>query len=327
MLGTTQRIHPRHHVKTVALLLFPDFEILDLAVITVFELANRELGYEAYRLVRLSEDGGPVASYSGATVDSSKFDEPRYDTLLVVGCSIQLPTATPQMKSYVRRARQSCRRVGSMCTGAFILAEAGVLDGHRATTHWFAAEELQRHHPEVKVLPDRIFTRDSGVWTSAGMTSCIDLALAMVEEDHGVGTAKAVAKRMVVYHRRTSGQSQFSALLELQPRSDRIQRTLSFARANLSKDLSVEELADVAHVSVRQLSRIFKLETGQSPAHAVEKLRVDAARSLIDAGELSLSVIARETGFGDTERMRRAFVRALGRPPQTIRRVARRQAA
>ena len=157
--------------------------------------------------------------------------------------------------------------------------------------------------------------------------ACIDLALAMVEEDHGEEVAKAVAKKLVVYHRRTSGQSQFSALLELQPRSDRIQKVLSFARANLHLALSVEVMADAAHVSPRQLSRIFKIETGQSPAQAVEKLRVDVARSLVDAGELSLTVIARETGFGDTERMRRAFVRTLGQPPQTIRRVARQQAA
>jgi transcriptional regulator GlxA family with amidase domain len=231
------------------------------------------------------------------------------------------------MRSFLKRAEQACRRVGSICTGAFILAEAGVLDGRRATTHWSAAQELQRRHPDVKVLPDRIFTNDGGVWTSAGMTACIDLALAMVEEDHGEEVARAVAKKLVVYHRRTSGQSQFSALLELQPRSDRIQKVLSFARANLHQDLSVEVIADAAHVSPRQLSRIFKIETGQSPAQAVEKLRVDVARSLVDAGELSLTVIARETGFGDTERMRRAFVRTLGQPPQTIRRVARQQAA
>ena len=313
-------------MKTVALLLFPGFEILDLAVIAVFELANKELGYESYRQVRLSEAGGPVPSYSGATVDSRKFRNAAFDTLLVLG-AIPAPTSTPRMRSFLKRAEQACRRVGSICTGAFILAEAGVLDGRRATTHWSAAQELQRRHPDVKVLPDRIFTNDGGVWTSAGMTACIDLALAMVEEDHGEDVAKVVAKKLVVYHRRTSGQSQFSALLELQPRSDRIQKVLSFARANLHLDLSVEVIADAAHVSPRQLSRIFKIETGQSPAQAVEKLRVDVARSLVDAGELSLTVIARETGFGDTERMRRAFVRTLGQPPQTIRRVARQQAA
>jgi transcriptional regulator GlxA family with amidase domain len=313
-------------MKTVGLLLFPGFEILDLAVTSVFELANMELGYESYRQVRLSENGGPVPSNSGATVDSRRFRNAAFDTLLVMG-SIPAPSSTPKMRSYLKRAAQACRRIGSLCTGAFLLAEAGILDGRRATTHWAAAQELQRRHPDVKVLPDRIFTNDSGVWTSAGMTACIDLALAMVEEDHGSEVAKVVAKMLVVYHRRPSGQSQFSALLELQPRSDRIHQALSFARTNLHKDLSVGVLASVVHVSPRQLSRIFKAETGQSPAQAVEKLRVDAARSLVDAGALSLVVIARETGFGDTERMRRAFVRTLGQAPQAIRRVAKQQAA
>jgi transcriptional regulator GlxA family with amidase domain len=313
-------------MKTVGLLIFPGFETLDLAVITVFELANRALGYASYQHLWLSECGGPVTSYSGVTMDSARFEDPAFDTLLVPG-SINIPGSTPKMTSFLKRAAQTCRRVGSICTGAFILAEAGILDGRRATTHWSAAQELQRRHPDVKVLPDRIFTNDGGIWTSAGMTACIDMALAMVEEDHGAEVAKAVATKLVVYHRRTSGQSQFSALLELQPRSDRLQKVLSFARSNLHKDLSVEAIADIAHVSPRQLSRIFKAETGQSPAQVVEKLRVDAARSLVDAGELSLAVIARETGFGDTERMRRAFVRTLGQPPQTIRRVARQQAA
>ncbi len=313
-------------MKTVALLLFPGFEILDLAVISVFELANMELGYESYRQVRLSENGGAVPSSSGATVDSRRFQNATFDTLLVVG-SIPAPSSTPKMRSYLKRAAQACRRIGSVCTGAFLLAEAGILDGRRATTHWAAAQELKRRHPDVKVLPDRIFMNDCGVWTSAGMTACIDMALAMVEEDHGGELAKAVARKLVVYHRRSSGQSQFSALLELQPRSDRMHQALSFARTNLHKDLSVEVLAAVAHVGSRQLSRIFKAETGQSPAQVVEKLRVDAARSLVDAGALSLVVIARETGFGDTERMRRAFVRTLGQAPQAIRRVAKQQAA
>lgn len=313
-------------MKTVAMLIFPGFEILDLATIAVFELANKALGYESYRQVQLSESGGPVPSSSGATVDSRKFRNAAFDTLLVLG-SFPAPNSTPKMRSFLRRCKEACRRVGSICTGAFILAEAGILDGRRATTHWSAAQKLQQQHPAVKVLPDRIFVNDGDVWTSAGMTACIDLALAMVEEDHGAEVAKAVAKNLVVYHRRTSGQSQFSALLELQPKSNRIQKVLSFARANLHKDLSVDVIADVAHVSPRQLSRIFKVETGQSPAQAVEKLRVDAARSLVDAGELSLAAIARETGFGDTERMRGAFVRTLGQPPQTIRRVARQQAA
>jgi transcriptional regulator GlxA family with amidase domain len=195
------------------------------------------------------------------------------------------------------------------------------------TTHWAFANELQKRHPLVKLMPDRIFIHDGLVWTSAGMTAGIDLMLALVEDDLGVDVARMVAKKMVVYHRRAGGQSQFSALLELEPKSDRIQQTLAHARANLRDPLSVEDLADVAHLSPRQFSRAFKSETGQSPAHAIENLRVEAAREMIDAGNLALSVIAEESGFGDPERMRRAFLRSLGHPPQSMRRIARQNAA
>jgi transcriptional regulator GlxA family with amidase domain len=218
---------------------------------------------------------------------------------------------------------RQARRVTSICTGAFALAEAGLLDGRRATTHWGFAQELQKRHPLVQVQPDRIFINDGPVWTSAGMTAGIDMVLALVEQDLGAEIARAVAKKMVVYYRRPGGQSQFSAMLELEPQSDRIQKTLAHARAHLREPLSVEDLADVAHLSPRQFSRAFKAETGQSPAQAVENLRVEAARTMIDAGELALGVVAREAGFGDPERMRRAFLRTLGQPPQSIRRSAR----
>jgi transcriptional regulator GlxA family with amidase domain len=218
---------------------------------------------------------------------------------------------------------RQARRVTSICTGAFALAEAGLLDGRRATTHWGFAQELQKRHPLIQVQPDRIFINDGPVWTSAGMTAGIDMVLALVEQDLGAEIARAVAKKMVVYYRRPGGQSQFSAMLELEPQSDRIQKTLAHARAHLREPLSVEDLADVAHLSPRQFSRAFKAETGQSPAQAVENLRVEAARTMIDAGELALGVVAREAGFGDPERMRRAFLRTLGQPPQSIRRSAR----
>jgi transcriptional regulator GlxA family with amidase domain len=159
------------------------------------------------------------------------------------------------------------------------------------------------------------------------MNAGIDLMLALVEDDLGVEVARMVAKKLVIYHRRAGGQSQFSALLELEPKSDRIQQALAHARANLRAPLSVEELAEVAHLSPRQFSRAFKSETGQSPAHAIENLRVEAARVMIDAGNLALGVIAEEAGFGDPERMRRAFLRSLGHPPQSMRRMARHSAA
>jgi transcriptional regulator GlxA family with amidase domain len=167
---------------------------------------------------------------------------------------------------------------------------------------------------------DRIFIQDGPVWTSAGMTAGIDLALALVEADLGAELTRSIAKKLVVYHRRAGGQSQFSALLELEPKSDRIQNVLKHAKQNLRSSLSVEELAQVAHLSPRQFSRLFHAETGQSPARAVENLRVEEARIMVEGGEHSIDEVASYTGFGDRDRMRRAFLRAFGQPPQFLKR-------
>ncbi len=313
-------------MKRIGVLVFPGFQILDLAAIAAFELANMHAGKTLYKVELLSEEGGLVVSSSGVSTDSKRFTAARFDTLLLTGALTIEPTSE-KMCRFLRAGLRRARRVASICTGAFGLADAGLLDGRRATTHWAFAQELQKRHPAIKVQPDRIFINDGPVWTSAGMTAGIDLVLALVEEDLGVEAARFIAKKLVVYHRRAGGQSQYSALLALEPRSDRIQQTLVHARANLRDVLSVEELAEVAHLSPRQFSRAFKAETGQSPAHAVENLRVEAARALIDEGSLALGVVALETGFGDPERMRRAFLRALGQPPQSVRRVARLQGA
>jgi transcriptional regulator GlxA family with amidase domain len=228
---------------------------------------------------------------------------------------------------FLQQALARCRRVAAICTGAFILAEAGLLDGRRATTHWHRARELQARFPKVKVDEDRIFIIDGPLWTSAGMTAGIDLALAMIEKDFGADVARAVAKQLVVYHRRAGGQSQFSALLELEPKSDRIQRALAYAKRNLDTPLTVGQLAKAAHLSPRQFSRAFRAETGQSPAKAVENLRVEAARLMMEQSRHPIDVIARQTGFADRDRMRRAFLRAFAQPPQAIRRNARAEAA
>eukprot|EP01036_Dinobryon_divergens_P052984 gene52985-70839_t len=220
----------------------------------------------------------------------------KFDTLVMTG-SLTITPTSEKLCQILRSGRRSARRVASICTGAFGLADAGLLDGRRVTTHWAFAQELQRCHPLAKVQPDRIFINDDSLWTSAGMTAGIDLVLALVEEDLGVDMARLIAKKLVVYHRRAGGQSQFSALLELEPKSDRIQLALAYARAHLREGLSVEELAEVAHLSPRQFSRAFKAETGQSPAQAVESLRVEAARALIDEGRLALGVVAQEVGF------------------------------
>jgi transcriptional regulator GlxA family with amidase domain len=210
--------------------------------------------------------------------------------------------------------------------GAFALADAGILDGRRATTHWASARKMQAQYPGIQMDEDKIFIIDGQVWTSAGATAGIDLALGMVEKDLGADVARSVARMLVVSHRRAGGQSQHSALLEMDAKSDRIQNALTYARQNLRAPLSVEELAKPANLSPRQFSRAFRAETGQPPAKAVENLRVEAARLMMEQSRHPIDVIARETGFADRERMRRAFLRAFGQPPQAIRRSARNDA-
>ena len=227
------------------------------------------------------------------------------------------------LRGWIAEAGTESRRVAGVCTGAFALAEAGLLDGRAATTHWAHARRLQQLHPAVRVDEDRIFIADGPIWTSAGMTAGIDMTLALVEDDLGVEVARSVARRLVVYHRRPGGQSQFSTLLELEPRSDRIRRALIHAREHLTNPLTVDELAEAARLSPRQFSRLFREETGQSPAKAVERLRIETARSLLEEGRLSMDEVAREAGFADRDRMRRAFLRAYGQPPQSLRRSLR----
>ena len=309
-------------MKRIAILVFPGFQVFDLAATTVFEVANIATGKQLYEVTLLSEHGGAVMSSSGVPVATQAFASEDYDTLLVAG-GMALIRSTPRFLEFLRAASAVSRRTASLCTGAFVLAETGLLEGRRVTTHWWQARELQRLYPKLRVEEDRIFIKDGKFWSSAGMTACIDLCLALLEEDHGTDLSREIARKMVVYHRRSGGQSQFSALLELEPKSDRIQQALTYAKQNLRRALSVDELADAANLSRRQFSRSFRIETGQSPARAVEVLRVEAARAMIEAGNHSMEIVARESGFADPERMRRAFVRAYGQPPQAIRRAAR----
>lgn len=306
----------------IGFVIFPEFEMMSLAAASVFEFANVESGEPLYDIRILSESGGAVHSSTGVIVDSLSWGEISLDTLLICG-GVGVPDTSPTLLSFVQRAPGAVRRMAAICSGAFILAQAGLLDGRKATTHWLLARELQAGFPRVKVEEDRIFIRDGSIWTSAGMTAGIDLALALLEADRGEEMARAVARKLVLYHRRAGGQSQFSTLLELEPKSDRIQQALAYARSHLKAPLSVEELAAVANLSPRQFSRAFRSETGQSPAKAVEHLRLEAARMMMEQGRHSVDIVARETGFADRDRMRRAFLRVFGQPPQTIRRNAR----
>lgn len=293
---------------------------MGFAVITAFEIANMMSPEPVYDIHLLSETGGALRTSVGFEVVTEAFTETRYDILLF-GASME--EATPATIEFVRRAAPFARRIAAACIGTFLLAEAGLLDGHRATTHWMYARELKQRYPNIQVEEDRIFVCDGQYWTSAGMTAAIDLALALIESDLGAGITRSIARKLVLYHRRAGGQSQFSSLLELEPKTDRIQKVLTYARRNLDSRLSIEELATVAHLSPRQFSRSFQAETGQSPARAVEYLRLESARAMLEDSSSSLDEVARQTGFGDRERMRRAFMRTFGQPPQVIRRQAR----
>lgn len=310
-------------MTSVAFVVFEGFQSMALAAMPVFEYANFSAGEALYEVSVLSEDGQPLRASGGLSIGTEAFDGRVFDTVIVVGGDAILKQVPEGVLEYVRASVKTSRRTASICSGAFVLAQAGLLEGRRATTHWAYARELQARFPAIKVEDDRIYVVDGSIWTSAGMTAGIDLALAMVEKDHGADLARSVAQKLVMYHRRAGGQSQHSALLELEPKSDRIQTVLAHAREHLADALSVEQLAEVASLSPRQFSRAFRAETGQSPAKAVENLRLEAARQMLERGRLTLDQIAAETGFSDRRRMREAFLRAFGQPPQVIRRSAR----
>jgi len=303
----------------IGFIIYPGFSPMNFAVTSVFEITNWKFGSGAYRVTLLSERGGPVATSLGYEIQTSSFKRRTFDTLIIAG-SIAAPAATPGLLSYLRSAVDRTARIASVCTGALVLAEAGLLDGRRATTHWQFARNMQRRYPKIAVEEDRIFIIDGPIWTSAGMSAGLDLALALVDKDLGAEIARAVAKILVVYHRRAGGQSQYSTLLDLDATSDRVQTALTYAKEHLSKPLAVNDLANAAFLSPRQFSRLFREETGRSPAKAIEQLRVESARLMMEAGRFSAEEIARKNGFGNRERMRRSFVRAFGQPPQAIQR-------
>lgn len=297
--------------------------MLDLAgPAAAFEAANGEIGHPAYRVHIVAADEGAVTNSLGIATTAASLDDAVLDTLVVIGGRIDplLPAGT---LGRIVDASSRCRRVASVCTGAFILAAAGLLDERRATTHWRQAARLQREYPAIRVEADRIFCRDGNVWTSAGITAGIDLALALIEEDHGFAIAKAVAQHLVVYHRRHGGQSQFAASVDLAPKNDRIAAALGYARDHIAGELPVERLAEAAGMSLRQFSRIFRSQTGSTPARVVERLRADLARGRIETTAEPVERIAEAVGFGAAENMRRAFIRIYGRPPQSVRRAIR----
>ncbi|WP_206244674.1 GlxA family transcriptional regulator [Novosphingobium terrae] len=312
--------------RTLALYLYEEFQLLDACgPITSFEIAGR-MHDTPYRLTLLSAKGGPVRSSSGVALETiaADADALSIDTLIVVGGNGSRDAMRdPAVVTFLRQAAGRVRRLCSVCSGAFLLASAGALDGRRATTHWRRAKLLARLFPKVAVDVDRIHIRDGDVWTSAGITAGIDLALALIGDDLGEDLARAVAQDMVVYYRRPGGQSQFSALAELGGDGAHFAPLLDWVRAHLDQRLTIDVLAAQAAMSPRNFSRAFTRDMGMSPAKAVERLRLDVARERVESSPAPIEQIAATLGFHDPERMRRAFIRAFGQPPQAMRRLAR----
>jgi transcriptional regulator GlxA family with amidase domain len=298
-------------------------DALDLAgPLSTFNQVATAAGRTPYDLQVISRSGGPVLGNSGLLIDTKPVGRRTFDTVIFVGGDID-PMWESENIAVAKKLSAKASRVASVCTGAFLLAETGLLDGRRATTHWRYAAQLQSRFLRIRVESDSIYIADGRIWTSAGIASGIDLALGMIERDMGAEVARDVSRLMVVPYRRPGGQSQFSAMSQMEPESDRIRIALNFAREHLAEALPVERLADAARLSLRQFGRAFRRETGETPAKAVERLRVEAARLRLQDGSEPIEQIALAVGFTDPERMRRAFVKLHGHPPQSIRRQSR----
>lgn len=311
--------------RTIAFLIYDRFQHLDLAgPLAAFEVASFAAKPPPYQLQIIAPTAGPVRSSSGAaTLADAMDDAGPIDTLIVAGGLGTLEILEHQaLQAFLRRQASDARRVCSVCSGAFVLAAAGLLDDRTATTHWRYAQDMAARFPKVRVAMENIYVRDGALWTSAGVTAGIDLALALIADDLGDGVARAVAQELVVYHRRPGGQSQFSALLEVDRPDSRFAPIVRWIRENLDADLTVAQLADRAAMSARNFSRAFLSEIGLTPAKAVERIRLETARARVEASTQRFDTIASACGFGDADRMRRAFLRAFGQPPQAVRRNA-----
>jgi len=311
-------------LRKIGIIIHPGFQLLDAAgPAAAFEMAEHFCP-GSYALEILAPGGGEIESSSGMRLSARPLSaEEPLDTVIISGGEIiRSMAAAEQIVAWLRRTNP--RRTASVCTGAYLLAEAGLLDGRSATTHWWSTDDFARRYPKVRLNAERIFIEDGGVWTSAGISAGIDLALALIEDDLGPAIARRAAQQLVVHQRRPGGQSQFSALVDLGGRTGRFVDLIEWMRTKLAEPLTVEHLADQAAMSPRHFARAFVAETGTTPAKAVERLRLEAARMALETSHTPLDRIAEASGFGDPGRMRRAFLRAFGQPPQALRRAATR---
>ncbi|MFC5187522.1 GlxA family transcriptional regulator [Actinomadura harenae] len=318
---------PASHRVVIAV--FPDVDLLDVTgPAEVFALANREMpdGRTPYEVLLAGTDGGLVRTSAGVRLATDlTLDEVggRVDTLVVPGAvdGAGAPVIDPALVDWITETAPHARRVASVCVGAHLLAAAGLLTGRTATTHWATADRLAADHPDVLVDPDPIYVRSGDVWTGAGISACMDLSLALVAEDHGERVALDVARQLVMYLKRQGGQSQFSVPLWQAPAERRdIDELRAWITANLAADLSAAALADRMCLSERHFSRVFRKETGTTPAAFVEAARVEAARRLLEGTDESLDRVAAASGLGSPETLHRAFRRRLGTTPAAYRR-------
>ncbi len=324
---------PFRQAKTIGFVAFPEVEILDVCgPLDVFSWTNHwlrrtgKVNEPGYHLEVLAAQPGPMATLAGVQIVANRAYQEidgTLDTLIVAGGGegyIERACQDQALLDWLAKTAPQVRRIASVCTGAFLLAASGLLNGRRATTHWLYCQSLARAYPAIHVEPDLIFIRDGQVYTSGGITAGIDLALALVEEDHGRDIAAQVARRMVMFLRRPGGQSQFSTYLttEAVNRHD-IRELQAWILDHSGADLSIEALSERVAMSPRNFARIFVKETGMTPAKSVEQARLEAARCKLEQTALPIDTVAAHCGFGNTERMRRSFQRMLRVSPQDYR--------
>ena len=313
--------------RRVEFLVFPDVQLLDVTgPLQVLASANRLIEAAGqpppYALKVVATVPGPIVSSAGLALVAEGLPPADYplDTLVIAGGpGVDAAYRDRALVDWVRRRAVVTRRVTSVCSGAFLLAATGLLDGRRATTHWSRCAGLAAEFPAVRVEPDPIYVNDGAIWTSAGITAGIDMALALVEADLGRTTANAVARHLVVFAKRPGGQAQFSTGLALAGSDGTFDGLHDWMKRNLRASLALPALAEQASMSERSFLRHYRQITGTTPARAVERVRVEAARQALGETSLPVKRIARDCGFGSEETMRRSFIRVLAVPPQAYR--------
>lgn len=315
--------------RRIGIVIFPGCDLMDFAgPVSVFHCAANQLRSIqnrqdlAYRVEPLSMDGGLVSTLEGVLVQTAKaseFAKGYYDTIILSGGVVDELSCDPRLVRWIQRNNENARRVASVCSGAFILARAGLLDGRLATTHWQECDHLQRSFPTIQVRPDTLYVQDGRFWTAAGVTSGIDMAMAMVEEDFGRELALTVARRLVVFLKRPGGQSQFSAPLRSQSTDGPLAALLGWIIDNPCEDLKTEALAERANMSLRNFYRAFESATGMTPADWVEMVRLEIARRLLEQSTEQVEQVAFRSGFTTCNTMRKVFARRLGVTPTAYR--------